>query len=105
MTSTKEAHPPARTSAMVSTGASKLEIASPAKRADWIFESVTHEKRARQFEIATRPLSPGKRTKRISGRADDHANRRRRGFSHARSANSRSRSLCHPQFHVVEIKR
>jgi hypothetical protein len=60
MISTKEAHPPVRTLVVVRTGASKVEITSPAKRGDWICESLTDGSRSRQFGIGARLLSPGK---------------------------------------------
>jgi hypothetical protein len=46
---------------MVRTGASKVEITSPAKCGNWIFKSLTYGKRSRQFGTGTHPLSPGKR--------------------------------------------
>jgi hypothetical protein len=51
MASTKEAHPPVRTSAMVCTGASKFRITSPANRGNWNFKSLTYGKCSRQFGI------------------------------------------------------
>jgi hypothetical protein len=64
MISTKEAHPPVRALVVVRTGASTVEITSPAKRANWIWKSLTDGSRSRQFGIGTRPLSPGKRANR-----------------------------------------
>lgn len=56
-----------RTLAVVRTGASTVEITSPAKRANWICKSLTDGSRSRQFGIGTRPLSPGERANRTCG--------------------------------------
>ncbi len=61
MTSMLETHPPVRTMATVRTGASKVEITSPAKCRDWISADSTYGKRSRQFGIAPYLLSLGKR--------------------------------------------
>jgi len=61
----KEAHPPARTLAMVRTGASKIEIIGPAKCGNRMCKSLTHAKRSRQFGIDS-PISPAKRANRTN---------------------------------------
>jgi|BogFormECP03_OM2_1039629.scaffolds.fasta_scaffold16260_1 hypothetical protein len=66
MISTKEAHPPVKTLVVVRTGASKVEITSPAKRGNWICKSLTDGSRSRQFGIGTRALGAVKRMNRTN---------------------------------------
>jgi hypothetical protein len=66
MISTKEAHPPVKTLVVVRTGASKVEITSPAKRGNWICKSLTDGSRSGQFGIGTRALSAVKRMNRTN---------------------------------------